>query len=466
MTASVHPAVPTATSADPYRIDPGAVAAPPRTLGAIFRRIGPGMILCASIVGSGELIATTTLGAQVGFAALWVILLSCFIKPVVQAEMGRYTIASGETGLAAFNRVPGPRWKVNWVVWAWAATVAMSLFQVGAMFGGVAQVMSALVPAVPVNLWVLVFLVITLALLLGGGYARIERLATLKVALFTMLTFLCALLMLRIPQYFSWGKFAGGLRFRMPGEGLATAVAVFGITGVGATELFMYPYWCVEKGYARFTGRLDGSLEWQSRARGWVRVMHVDILASMAIYTVATMAFYVLGAGILNGMGLVPAATDMISVLSNIYTQTLGSWALWLFYLGAIATLYGTIFAATAAHSRLYADMCRLMGFFRAEDFAARTRYRRRFVWILTLVPVVLFLVFQSPVKMVVAGGIAQAMLLPVIGAGTLVLRHRHLPEAIAPSRAVTVGLWIASAVITSFTGYWIVIQLLPAASR
>ncbi len=32
--------------------------------------------------------------------------------------MGRYTIASAETGLESFNHLPGPRWKVNWVVWA------------------------------------------------------------------------------------------------------------------------------------------------------------------------------------------------------------------------------------------------------------------------------------------------------------------------------------------------------------
>ncbi len=118
---------------DPYRLDPQDVADPPRSLAAILRCIGPGMILCASIVGSGELIATTTLGAQAGYSALWVILLSCFIKPVVQAEFGRYTIATAETGLAAFDRFPGPRWKVNWIIWAWAVMVTITLFQVGAV---------------------------------------------------------------------------------------------------------------------------------------------------------------------------------------------------------------------------------------------------------------------------------------------------------------------------------------------
>src|SRR5512147_1812496 len=133
---------------DLYALDPADVEEPPHTLWGALKRIGPGMILSASIVGSGELIATTTLGAQVGYSALWVILLSCLIKPAVQAELGRYAIASTETGLAGVNRMPGPRWKVNWVVWGWAGTAAMSLFQMGAMLGGLAEVMKQIFPAV------------------------------------------------------------------------------------------------------------------------------------------------------------------------------------------------------------------------------------------------------------------------------------------------------------------------------
>jgi Mn2+/Fe2+ NRAMP family transporter len=452
---------------DPYQLRPEDVAAPPRTFFAALKRIGPGMILAASIVGSGELIATTTLGAQVGYTALWVILLSCLIKPVVQAEMGRYIIASGETGLASFDLVPGPRatpgrrfGAVNWVVWAWGIMTLMTLLQIGAMFGGVAQVMNLLVPSIPIKFWVLIFLAVTLALLLGGGYERIERLAMVKVGLFTMLTFLAAALLIRMPQYFSWEALWEGFKFKAPGEGFSTAVAVFGITGVGASELFMYPYWCVEKGYARFTGKRDGSTQWNDRARGWIRVMHMDIIASMIIYTVATIAFYLLGAGILHGMGKVPAAKDMIPVLSNIYTQTLGEWSLWLFYAGAIFTLYGTIFAATAANSRLYADMLRLIGVFKSNDYRRRVRYRNIFIVLLTVIPVILYFLFESPVKMVVAGGLAQAMMLPVIGVSALYLRHRHLPREIAPSRWVTIGLWIATAIIVWLMGYYAIEQM------
>ena len=132
------------------------------------------MVLAASIVGSGELIATTTLGAQVGFAALWIILVSCAIKPVVQGELGRYTVATGHTGLEGFNRIPGPRLGVSWLVWGWALTVTLTLLQVGGMYGGVAQVLHLLVPAISIKAWVVVCLAVTIAVLLGGGYNRID----------------------------------------------------------------------------------------------------------------------------------------------------------------------------------------------------------------------------------------------------------------------------------------------------
>src|SRR5581483_9542664 len=102
------------------------------------------------------------------------------------------TIASGETGLEGLNRLPGPSARANWGVCGWALMRLMMLLQVGAMCGGVAQVMHLLVPSISVTAWVFVFLAITLALLLGGGYERIERLAVVKVCLFTMLTVMAA----------------------------------------------------------------------------------------------------------------------------------------------------------------------------------------------------------------------------------------------------------------------------------
>jgi len=175
------------------------------------------------------------------------------------------------------------------------------------------------------------------------------------------LTVCAAAVLLQRPGAVTAHDLAAGLALTLPPAGLATAIAVFGITGVGATELVMYPYWCVEKGYARFVGPWEAGPAWIARARGWIRVMHFDILCSLVIYTLATVAFYLLGAAVLNRMGVIPAARDTVAVLSQIYTQTLGEWSLWVFYVGVVVTLYGTIFAATAAHSRMMADLVRLI---------------------------------------------------------------------------------------------------------
>jgi manganese transport protein len=434
---------------------PGVIETPPVSLSSALRRIGPGIVLASSIVGSGELIATTTLGAQVGFAALWIVLVSCAIKPIVQGELGRYTIVTGRTGLEGFNLIPGPRLGASWLVWAWVVTVSLTLLQVGGMYGGVGQVLHLVWPAVGVNTWVGICLAITLAVLLGGGYARIERFAMVKVGLFTLLTVFAAAVLVRRPGAISAEDVLSGLSLSLPPAGLMTAIAVFGITGVGATELVMYPYWCVEKGYARFVGPYQAGPEWIARARGWIRVMHLDILCSLVIYTMATVAFYLLGAGVLHRLGVVPAARDTVVVLSQLYTQTLGGWALWVFYTGVVVTLYGTIFASTAAHSRMMADLVRVLGVYRREDAQARLMWRNRFVVVLAGVPAIFYWLFESPVRMVVAGGIAQALMLPLIGLAAIYMRHTQLPRDLQPAAATTALLWLSTAVMFGFAIYY-----------
>jgi len=447
---------------DPYAFHDADVEEPPPTFGRTLRRIGPGMILAASIVGSGELIATTALGAKVGYVMLWLILVSCFIKPAIQSEMGRYAIATGETGLAGFNRVPGPRAKVGWVVWGWALMTLCSLFSVSGMFAGVAEALHTTIPLVPKDLWVGLLLALSLWLLLGGGYSRVEHLATVKVGLFTLITLLGAAILVSRPGALTVDQVKQGLSLGLPPEGLVKAIAVFGITGVGASELFMYPYWCIEKGYARFAGARDDSPAWTNRALGWIRVMNTDISASMVIYTVATVSFYLLGAGVLHPAGKTPESAQMIGTLSEMYTATLGGWSLPVFYVGACVTLYGTIFAATAANSRVFSDMACLMGAFPKEDYAARVRWRQRFVWGLLLIPASVYFLRINPVQMVTIGGTGQAIMLPIIAGSVLWLKRRHLPPGVGGGTPYRTGLWIASLATMALMAWYVIKLLVP----
>jgi len=127
----------------------------PTTTSGILRNVGPGMILAGSIVGSGELIATTQTGAEAHFDFLWLIIIGCIIKVFAQIELGRYAITNGKTTLAALNEVPGPRLSVpvgkrranaNWILLYWFLMFVAILGQQGGIVGGVGQAMAISVP--------------------------------------------------------------------------------------------------------------------------------------------------------------------------------------------------------------------------------------------------------------------------------------------------------------------------------
>ena len=231
-------------------------------------------------------------------------------------------------------------------------------------------------------------------------------------------------------------------------------MATFGITGVGATELVMYPYWCIEKGYARYTGARDDSPAWRERAFGWIRVMGVDVINSMLIYTFATIAFYLLGAGVLHGMGIVPQGTETVQMLSNMYTETLGSWSLVPFLIGAFAVLYSTVFASTAAHCRIWADFMGMLGVYDKKDYTLRLKVTRLFVVILLFIPSMYYMWLESPVLMVKIGGVAQAIMLPIIGFCAIYLSRYHMPKQILPKGWIRLALWVATLIMAFMMGF------------
>ena len=84
-------------SADKSTDPNSGIETPPTSMGGILMRLGPGLIVAGSIVGSGELIATTRTGAEAGFLLLWLIAIGCVIKVFAQVEFGRYSLVTGRT---------------------------------------------------------------------------------------------------------------------------------------------------------------------------------------------------------------------------------------------------------------------------------------------------------------------------------------------------------------------------------
>lgn len=463
---------------DPYALPPEEIQEPPATAWAALRKIGPGIILAGTIVGSGELILTTSLGARQGFIFLWLILFSCVIKVFVQIEIGRYAISTGRPTLGALNELPGPRLGAHWLVWWWFFMMICTVVQLGGMTGTIGQAMNLAFPQVAtafgrlspalLNLvterpefpWAVITCFVTMVLIYGGGYRRIEWLTTLIVVSVTLITVTAASALGFTAYPIRMADVATGFQFRVPDSGLAEAFAVFGVTGVGATELFYYPYWCLEKGYARFVGKADGSADWDRRARGWIRVMHLDAWVSMVVFTISTVAFYVMGAAVLHPQNLHPQGKDLIDTLSKMYVGPFGEWTRILFLIGAGAVLFKTLYLSCAANSRLMADVLVLAGAAPTKSSEHRAQWIKRFCLVYPALALLFFLIARDPKLMVTIGGVAQAATLPMIAVVTLYFRYFKIQKSLQPWPITDFLLWVAVICILVVAAYAVPSQI------
>lgn len=412
---------------DIYIITEKTILEPPTSFVKKLKFLGPGFILSASIVGSGELIATTILGARAGFIAFWIIIVSCLVKVAVQLEFGKSAILTGRTPMQSFNALPGPRsGKANWAVWMVFLFACLKAVQLGGMVGGSAVVLSMLFPAVHLYIWVLVVVFLAAMLISQNVYKLVEKISLFMIAVFTITT-ITAVVVLRFTEFsFSWGDIEEGLKFKMPAAIVAVAFGAFGITGVGADEIIAYNYWCLEKGYAAYTGPRNDSHEWKKRARGWIGVMYLDAIFAMIIYTLVTAAFFVLGAAILHGRTVIPQGDGVIETLALIYTQSLGPGAKLIYLIGAFFVLFSSVFAALAAFTRLYVDIGGQIGWTNFFDPVRRKKLVSWLSWIIPCVWAILYFFIRLPVLMIISGGIVGSLMLFVVVYAAIQFRNKR----------------------------------------
>ena len=496
---------------------------PPKNFRAIISHLGPGLIIAAAIVGAGELIATTKTGADAGFSLLWLIIIGCLIKVFVQIELGRYTVISGKKTIEALNEIPGPRKRVNWIVWYWLIMFTVAIAQLGGVIGGVGQSLAIIFPLteagaeyntfqehkirgevsealkkqqysstsenpakeiifpavddpvvsgenkIPERLvksrddiyWAFIVSIITAFILVMGRYRLIQYISVALVLTFTLMTVINFIQLQSLPGWrVSMDEFISGLKFGLPetvkgNSALATALATFGIIGVGATELIQYPYWCLEKGYARWTGPREDSKEWADRATGWLRVLHLDAWVSASIYTFTTCIFYLLGAAVLGRTGLSPAGTGMIRTLSEIFNPVFGETSKVIFIFGSIAVLYSTFFVAIAGHARTSADALTVFKLSRGGE-KAFTFWTKIFCVLFAMLGFLFYAVLRAPVALVLAGGMMQATMLPFLGFAALYYRYRRSDPRLSTNLVWDAFLWVSVAGLL-VAGIWAV---------
>ena len=76
---------------------------PPKRLSLI----GPGIIVAATGVGAGDLVATLIAGSRFGYALLWAAVLGAVLKIALAEGVGRWVLSSGRTIFDGWSSLAG-----------------------------------------------------------------------------------------------------------------------------------------------------------------------------------------------------------------------------------------------------------------------------------------------------------------------------------------------------------------------
>jgi hypothetical protein len=113
-TQTATPTAPEARSGlDPWRIGELPPAPRPRGLQWI-NAVGPGVIVLGASIGSGEFLLGPAAFVKYGLSLLWVVGLAALLQTLLNVELMRYTMATGEPVVTGFMRT-----RPSATFWAW-----------------------------------------------------------------------------------------------------------------------------------------------------------------------------------------------------------------------------------------------------------------------------------------------------------------------------------------------------------
>ena len=374
---------------------------PPRNLLGIMGAIGPGIVVIGSVMGSGELINTPKQAAQFGFILLWAVIASCVIKYFLQIEIGRHALAHNRTPLESLNSLPFPRFRgTSWIGLLFVATSLPTALAFAGILGATAGLAHSLVPlgndsVISFRIWNVILALVVAGILWRGVYQEMEKLITVLVLGFSVSVVIGLFLIQGTEFAVTGSQLISGFTFSLGDQPELAAYAVISLMGaLGATanELFMYPYWILEKGYTKFVGHSQ-SEGWVERTRGWIRILQIDVGVCTILTTVVTAAYFLIGASVLHGQGINPEGIEVVDMLSKMFTDSYGEWSRTVFLLGSFCTLFSTMIVGIAAFGRMWGDTLMSMKLLPTGDAPKLKQCHRvvEIIYMVVLLPVAIF---------------------------------------------------------------------------
>lgn len=370
--------------------------------------VGPGIVVAATGVGAGDLVATLIAGSRFGYALLWAAVIGALLKIALAEAVGRWTLASERTLFDGWSSLGGGLGgpglfggRLNWAGVYFGLYVVIWGFVYGAAaMTAVALPLAALVPALDLKVWGMLSGLAGLLFVWFGGYGLFEKVMTACVGvMFVTVVGLAVIVAPDIPALLT------GLWPTLPPASAFYTLGLIG--GVGGTiTMAAYGYWMNAKGW---------------NGPGWMSVMRLDNRVAYIVTGVFVVAMLIVGAELLHAAGIALQGGERgLLDLDQVLRDRFGAPVSILFLIGFWATSFSSLLGVWQGVSLMFADfVAHVRG--HAADSAARgdrSRAFRGFALWLTFPPMAL-LFMDRPFGLIVAYGVLGSLFMPFL-AGTL----------------------------------------------
>ena len=374
---------------------------------SFLKLAGPGLVVAAAGIGSGDVVAASVAGARYGVVLLWALVLGAFFKFVLTEGIARWQLATGLTALEGWAAYL-PAWvKLYFAVYLLFWTVAVTAALTNATGLGMANLTGGALP----QAWgAVLHSLIGGAFVLLGGYGKFETLVKSLVGIMGFTILVCALLTFSDPIGVLSGTFVPTVP---PGGGLYVLSVIGGIGG--SITMLSYNYWMREE-------RIEGEKH-LGYVRGDVGVAYLfTALFGMSIVLIANQAFYIPGVEITDAQA--------VPLMSQTLGSILGPLGAWAYSIGFWAAVFASLLGVWQSVPYLYADFYGIAkGLSPAERVevvkVSSKPYRLALLWV-SLVPIP-FAFTGRPIAVIVTYTIVGSLFVPFLAATLLYLNNKVL---------------------------------------
>jgi Mn2+/Fe2+ NRAMP family transporter len=399
----------------------------------VLKLAGPGLIVAATGIGSGDVVSATVGGARYGVVLLWAIAVGAFFKFVLSEGIARWQLATGLTALEGWaTHLP------SWVKYYFGAylllwTVAVSAALTNATGLGISNLTNH---AIPQSWGAVAHSLIGFVLVLLGGYSWFERLMKLLVGVMGFSILICALLIVT-----DWTRVMQGLVIpTIPPASGTYVLSIIGGIG-GSITMLSYNYWMREE-------KISGA-DALGYVRGDVAVAYLfTAMFGMSVMLIANQAFYVAGVTITDAQA-VPKMAEVLGTLLGpfgVYAYSLGFWA------AVFASLLGVWQSVPYLYADFYGVAKDLPEAARREVTKVTSPVYRLALLFITLVPLP-FAFTGRPLVVIVTYTIVGSLFVPFLAATLLYLNNR-----VAWASSVPRNHWTTNVVLVAILALFAVV--------